>query len=252
MENNVVMQLFIQRHLPDGRSLTVPCTIEVLSEKDEKLSIELHNDVASGLSRDLFAASTKEELRRFLTKDGIAVGARSGGRLVCLRTLKISPDWVRESLADYNLSPETYRHSAVTGFCVVDREFRGNNIQFLTQFYAENIVSRSFDSVITTVSPKNIFSLQNVLACGYHIIAIEWIYGGYLRFVLKKEFRPIDPLWTHGHLRIPIRDIKRQKQALSNGCVGYKIIRGPSGFAILYGRVGPTSSPAGQKTARGK
>ena len=154
MENNVVMQLFIQRHLPDGRSLTVPCTIEVLSEKDEKLSIELHNDVASGLSRDLFAASTEEELRRFLTKDGIAVGARSGGRLVCLRTLKISPDWVRESLADYNLSPETYRHSAVTGFCVVDREFRGNNIQFLTQFYAENIVSRSFDSVITTVSPK--------------------------------------------------------------------------------------------------
>ena len=135
---------------------------------------------------------------------------------------------------------------------MVDREFRGNNIQFLTQFYAENIVSRSFDSVITTVSPKNIFSLQNVLACGYHIIAIEWIYGGYLRFVLKKEFRPIDPLWTHGHLRIPIRDIKRQKQALSNGCVGYKIIRGPSGFAILYGRVGPTSSPAGQKTARGK
>jgi len=99
------MQLFIQRHLPDGRSLTVPCTIEVLSEKDEKLSIELHNDVASGLSRDLFAASTEEELRRFLTKDGIAVGARSGGRLVCLRTLKISPDWVRESLADYNLSP---------------------------------------------------------------------------------------------------------------------------------------------------
>lgn len=239
MENNVVMQLFVQRHMPDGRSLTVPCTIEVLSEKDEKFSIELHNEVALGLSRDIFAASTEEELRRFLTKDGIAVGARYDGRLVCLRTLKISPDWVRESLADYSLSPERYEHSAVTGFCVVDREFRGNNIQFLTQFYAENIVSRRFDSVVTTVSPKNIFSLQNVLACGYYIIAIEWTYGGYLRFVLKKEFHPKDPLWTHGHLRIPIRDIKRQKEALSNGSVGYKIVRGPSGFAILYGRIGP-------------
>ena len=173
MENNVVMQLFVQRHMPDGRSLTVPCTIEVLSEKDEKFSIELHNEVALGLSRDIFAASTEEELRRFLTEDGIAVGARYDGRLVCLRTLKISPDWVRESLADYSLSPERYEHSAVTGFCVVDREFRGNNIQFLTQFYAENIVSRRFDSVVTTVSPKNIFSLQNVLACGYYIISIE-------------------------------------------------------------------------------
>ena len=200
MENNVVMQLFVQRHMPDGRSLTVPCTIEVLSEKDEKFSIELHNEVALGLSRDIFAASTEEELRRFLTEDGIAVGARYDGRLVCLRTLKISPDWVRESLADYSLSPERYEHSAVTGFCVVDREFRGNNIQFLS---------------------------------------IEWTYGGYLRFVLKKEFHPKDPLWTHGHLRIPIRDIKRQKEALSNGSVGYKIVRGPSGFAILYGRIGP-------------
>ena len=57
--------------------------------------------------------------------------------------------------------------------------------------------------------------------------------------MLKKEFHPKDPLWTHGHLRIPIRDIKRQKEALSNGSVGYKIVRGPSGFAILYGRIGP-------------
>ena len=237
--NNVIMQLFVRRHMSDGRSLTVPCTIEVLSEKDEKISIELHNEVAHGLSRDIFAASTEEELKRFLTDEGLAVGARYDDRLICLRTLKISPDWVRRSLSDYNLSPEMYRNSVVTGFCVVDREFRGNNIQFLTQFYAENIVSKSYDSVVTTVSPKNIFSLQNVLACGYCIIAIEWTYGGFLRFVLKKEFYPQNPLWTHGHLRIPIRDIKKQKESLANGCVGYKIIRGPSGFAILYGRAGP-------------
>ena len=239
MENNVIMQLFVQRHMPDGRALTVPCTIEVLSKKDEKISIELHNEVAHGLSRDIFAASTEEELHRFLTEEGIAVGARYGDRLICLRTLKISPDWVRESLSDYNLAPERYENSAVTGFCVVDREFRGNNIQFLTQFYAENIVSKRYDSVVTTVSPKNIFSLQNVLACGYYIIAIEWTYGGFLRFVLKKEFYPKDALWTHGHLRIPIRDLRKHKEALANGNVGYKLVRGPSGFAILYGRVGP-------------
>ncbi len=239
MKNEIAtMKLFIRRHLPDGRALTVPCTIGILSEKDEKISIELHNEVAHGLSRDIFAASTEEELKRFLSEDGIAVGARYKDRLICLRTLKISPDWVKGALADYNFAPEMYENSAVTGFCVVDREFRGNNIQFLTQFYAENIISKRFDSVVTTVSPKNIFSLQNVLACGYYIIAIEWTYGGFLRFVLKKEFYPENPLWTHGHTRIPIRDIKKQKDALANSCVGYKIVRGPSGFAILYGRVG--------------
>ena len=89
------------------------------------------------------------------------------------------------------------------------------------------------------MSPKNIFSLQNVLACGYYVIAIEWTYGGFLRFVLKKEFYPAYPLWTHGHLRIPIREIKKQQEAISRGNAGYKIVRGPRGFIMLYGRVGP-------------
>jgi hypothetical protein len=225
--------------MPDGRALTVPCTIEVLSRKDEDISIKLHNEVAHGLSREIFAASTEDDLKRFLGKEGLAVGTRYEDRLICLRTLKTSPEWVRESLMDYNLAPERYSNSAVTGFCVVDREFRGNNIQFLSQFYAENIVSKKHDSVVTTVSPKNIFSLQNVLACGYYIIAIEWTYGGFLRFVLKKEFYPAYPLWTHGHLRIPIREIKKQQEAISKGNVGYKIVRNPRGFIMLYGRVGP-------------
>jgi len=233
------MQLFVERHMYDGRALTVPCTIEVLSRKDEDISVKLHNEVAHGLSREIFAASTEEDLKRFMSKDGLAVGARYEDRLICLRTLKTSPEWVRESLKDYNLAPDRYANSAVTGFCVVDKEFRGNNIQFLSQFYAENIVSKKYDSVVTTVSPKNIFSLQNVLACGYYIIAIEWTYGGFLRFVLKKEFYPAFPLWTHGHLRIPIREIKKQQEAISRGNAGYKIVRGPRGFIMLYGRVGP-------------
>ena len=238
LKDAVKMQLFVQRHMPDGRALTVPCSIEVLSEKDEEISIKLHNEVAHGLSREIFAASTEDDLKRFMGKDGLAVGARYEDRLICLRTVKTSPEWVMESLKDYNLAPEKYVGSVVTGFCVVDREFRGNNIQFLTQFYAENIVSKKYGSVVTTVSPKNIFSLQNVLACGYYIIAIEWTYGGFLRFVLKKEFYPAYPLWTHGHLRIPIREIKKQQEAISKGNVGYKIVRGPRGFMMLYGRVG--------------
>lgn len=239
MEDIVKMHIFVQRHMPDGRALTVPCSIEVLSKDDENISIELHNEVAHGLSREIFAASTEEDLKRFLSEEGISIGARYEDRLICLRTLKTSPDWVRESLKDYNLAPERYVNSVVTGFCVVDREFRGNNIQFLTQFYAENIVSKKYDSIVTTVSPKNIFSLQNVLACGYYIIGIEWTYGGFLRFILKKEFYPVYPLWTHGHLRIPIREIKKQQEAILKGNVGYKIVRGPRGFMMLYGRVGP-------------
>ena len=239
MKENIKMLLFVERHMPDGRALTVPCTIEVLSKKDEDISIKLHNDVANGLSREIFVPSTNSELKRFFSDDGLAVGARYEDRLICLRTVVTSPEWVHSSLSEYNLMLGNYKNSSVTGFCVVDKEFRGNNIQFLTQFYAENIVAQKYDSIVTTISPKNIFSLQNVLACGYYIIGIESPYGGLLRFILKKEFYPANPLWTRGHLRIPIRDIKKQQEAVSNGNVGYKIIRRPKGFSILYGRVGP-------------
>ncbi len=238
MEKAVKMQLFVERSMPDGRALTVPCTIEVLSKKDEGISIKLHNEVAHGLSRDIFVASSEDDLKRFVSEEGLSVGVRYENRLICLRTLVTSPKWVKESLKDFNIATEIYTNSAVTGFCVVDKEFRGNNIQFLSQFYAENIVSRNYDSVITTVSPKNIFSLQNVLACGYYIIAIKWIYGGFLRFVLKKEFYPAYPLRTRKNLKIPIREIEKQMEVISKGYVGYKIIRGPRGFIILYGRVG--------------
>ena len=61
MRDSVKMQLFVERHMPDGRALTVPCTIEVLSRKDEDISIKLHNEVAHGLSREIFAASTEDE-----------------------------------------------------------------------------------------------------------------------------------------------------------------------------------------------
>jgi len=239
MKKSMEMKIFVRRHMPDGRSLTVPCTIMVLSKKDEDISIRLHNLVANGLSSDIFVPSSESDLKRFLSDDGLAVGARYEDRLICLRTLRTSPEWVKESITEYNLISNDHSNCAVSGSCVVDKEFRGNNIQFLTQFYAENLVARKYDSVVTTISPKNIFSLENVLACGYYIIAIEWPYGGFLRFVLKKEFYPAHPLWTHGHLIIPIRDIKKQQKAISNGNVGYKIIRRSKGFSILYGRVAP-------------
>ena len=60
MKNIAKMQLFVERHMSDGRALTVPCTIEVLSRKDQDISVKLHNEVAHGLSREIFAASTED------------------------------------------------------------------------------------------------------------------------------------------------------------------------------------------------
>lgn len=142
---------------------------------------------------------------------------------------------------EHGAAPEEAERAACTGFCVVDKEFRGNNVQFLSQYYAENIIAESCDKILTTVSPYNIFSLQNVLDCNYRIVALKEIYGGHIRYVLKKEFRPKFPLWTHWHMQLPIRDFDRQRKALAAGAVGYKLVRKPSGMHVLYAGAG--SSP---------
>ena len=235
LKKNNAMRLYVQRHLPDWSTVTVPCTIEVLAEEDLDNSIRLHNEVARGLSPRIFVASSPDDIRRVFLSDGLAIGARFEDRMICVRTTVTSQDWVKELLADYAIPENKFKNAAVTDFCVVDREFRGNNIQFLTQFYAENIISREYSSIITTVSPMNIFSLQNVLACGYYIFSIVWTYGGYLRYVLKKNFVSPLSLWTQHNIRIPIRDITKQQEAIARGQVGYRLIRGPKGFSILYG-----------------
>ena len=231
-------EIFIRRHFSDGSAGVCRCLIRRLTPEDYSAALTLHDEVSHGLSREIFAASSPADIARFLSDEACAVGVWREKKLVALRTIKLSDAWTAEALKDYGLAGDCGEKPAVTGFCVVDWEFRGNNVQFLTYYMSEELVSRSHDSLFTTVSPKNIFSLENILKCNFRIIGINKVYGGYLRFILKKDFRPtLAPLWTHGHEQIPIRDKKRQLDALANGYAGYRLVRKPSGFHILYAQV---------------
>ena len=239
------MSVFVRRHKPDGSMKVVPCVMSLLSPDDGDDAVRLHDEVAHGLSKDIFVPSPPDEIRRYLGDEGLAVGIKHEGRLICLRTAITGEEWARYTAEGMGLPPEAAERAACTGFCVVDKEFRGNNVQFLSQYYAENVIAASCEKILTTVSPHNIFSLQNVLDCNYRIIGLREIYGGYTRYVLRKEFRPAVPLWTHWHMQIPIRDFELQRRALEAGAVGYKLVRKPSGMHVLYAGAG--SSPCAAK-----
>lgn len=231
-------KIFIRRHSAEGASQIAECELCRLGPEDIEEMAALHNGVAKGLSRDIFAASTYEELERFLSDEGLSIGIRHKGKLVTARTIKMGRAWTDEALEAYEIKLDEDERPAVTGFCVVDWEFRGNNVQYLTQYLVEDIVAETHTSLITTVSPKNIFSLDNILTCNFRIVGIKEVYGGYLRFILKKDFRPsLLPIWTHGHLQIPIRDKSAQMKAIAEGYAGYKLVRKhKSGFHILYAK----------------
>jgi len=230
--------LYLRRHLIAGRYQVVPCEIGRMTTDDYDEAVKLHSRVARGMSYEIFVPTSKRDIKRLLGKEGISVGVWFEGRLISMRAVVTGGEWMDEILADMGFDADPERKSAYTEHCIVDKEFRGNNIQFLTHYAIENIITEEFESIYTTVSPKNSFSMQNIFGCNFVIIGIKEMYGGYLRFILRKRILRCLPIWTHGHLVIPISDTKRQTAAIAEGCVGYKLIRKSRGFSVLYAPAG--------------
>lgn len=72
---------------------------------------------------------------------------------------------------------------------VILPQFRGHKLQYRLIACAEEILRQETDYTIwmATVHPDNKYSLSNVQAHGYEVIAEALKYGGYRRYVLKKE-----------------------------------------------------------------
>jgi len=227
-------RLYMCRHLIGGRSQIVSCEIGKMSHCDMEEAVKLHYRVTKGLSHEIFAPTPERDLRRLMTDEGISLGVWFENRLICMRAVVTAADWVNETLEHMGFSADAENRTAYTDHCIVDRDFRGNNVQFLTHYAIENNIADRYETFFTTVSPKNSFSLQNVLGCNFVIVGIKELYGGYLRFILKKNLTRSMPIWTHGHLVVPITDIKKQKAAIAERYVGYKIIRKHRGFSVLY------------------
>jgi hypothetical protein len=205
-----------------------------MSPSDFDEANRLQKRVALGLGPEIFVPTTEEELERLLGDDGLSIGVWHEKRLVCMRAVQTDSDWVDESMEKMGLPPDPRKRTAVTDHCIVDKEYRGNNIQFLTNYEIESLIAERFDAITTTVAPMNVFSLQNVLNCNFQIVALDLRYGGYLRYTLVKYFRSSASLWLNEHRMSPIRDIERQKRLMLDGFVGYKLKRMPIGFTLFY------------------
>ena len=72
---------------------------------------------------------------------------------------------------------------------VILPEFRGHGLQYKLIGKAEEIIATEsgYSILMATVHPDNKYSLGNVQAQGYEIVAEALKYGGYRRYILKKE-----------------------------------------------------------------
>ena len=99
------MSVFVRRHKPDGSMKVVPCVMSLLSPDDGDDAVRLHDEVAHGLSKDIFVPSPPDEIRRYLGDEGLAVGIKHEGRLICLRTAITGKEWARYTAEGMALAP---------------------------------------------------------------------------------------------------------------------------------------------------
>lgn len=226
--------LYLYRHMKNGRSEIVCCMMSLMTPDDADEAEKLHRRVTRGLSQEIFVPTSQADTVRLLGDEGIAFGIWYEKKLICMRTIITGEEWINELLFKMGLEPDDDNRTAFTEFCIVDKEFRGNNMQFLTHYLLENSVTERFDRILTTVSPLNVFSLQNIFDCNFVVVGLKELYGGHLRYIMEKNFVSPSPIWRNEDLMVPRSNVEMQQQLIKQGYVGYKMIRRNRGFAILY------------------
>lgn len=241
LDNCQEQSLCLRMHAGMMEYRNVPCTMKRLTMDDYGKVDALHQKIARKTSHELFIPTTEEDLTAILSGDGIGLGIEHNGELICIRLLMYE--------SHVSLSEETrcfanlgFEKSCFMETCIVDRDFRGNNLQFLTYYHMESLLWGRFDSIWTTVSPHNIFSFRNILHCGFLAYELKECYGGYMRFLLRKGLKYRATIDTHKYSRAKVTDYTRQQQLLAQHKVGYRMNRNSSGSWVLYAPIIGTMS----------
>lgn len=152
--------------------------------------IELEGEVINKLAdKDLYAITTREEYIECITCGGYILGCVTlDDELVAIGV------YVKYGYSEHNygydldISGDELLYVGQIQSTAVKEEYRGNGLQRIICNNLENIARKEDTKVLgATVSPKNLYSLNNFKRMGYTVQKEKIKYGNYLRYILKKE-----------------------------------------------------------------
>ena len=77
---------------------------------------------------------------------------------------------------------------AIIKLIIVKKEYRGNGFQIFLLNQLENmLIKKNIRFLISSVSPKNNYSLDNFLKLGYKIVKKKYLYNNNERYILFKN-----------------------------------------------------------------
>ncbi len=102
--------------------------------------------------------------------------------------LKSNSKYKRNYYTNFSFSYQFKVKIATIKLIIVKKEFRGNHYQrCIIQKLEQQAKKLSYKILICSVSPDNIYSLNNFLLENYRIVDNKLLYGGLKRFILVKR-----------------------------------------------------------------
>lgn len=164
--------------------------IRPCQEKELDELMLLQERICKGMGQsDLFAITSREDNKRLLKEPNVILGVYDKERLIAYGSVGFLGDSPDNLGWDLGWTLKEVRRCAVLDTIVVDEEYRGLGLQReLIRRCVEYAMKKVPQcKILATVSPRNIYSLRNVQAEGFKILAHKEKYGGKERYILGKE-----------------------------------------------------------------
>lgn len=179
--------------------------------------------IASLLDKCFLQPLSKEEFTFILNGRGMVYGAFHNNELIAFRAM-LEPEIDDEHLGkDAGLNESELSSVLYSEISNVSPEYRGNDLQrILGELLFEQVDTKRYQYICTTVAPFNIASLKDKFALGMHIVSLQKKYGGMLRYTLVRDLaNPTKTLLPE--TKTDMGNVREQQDHLNNGFIGTSI-----------------------------
>lgn len=151
--------------------------------------VNLNENILKQLeNKELYAKSTRDEFYEYLTGKGKIIGCIVDGNLIAMGIYGVLKEDKRNYGYDLDLYGDSLLHVCQIECTVVNKEFRGNNLQKKICEIIESMAKEDKMKIISaTASPINLYSVNTFINLGYEIYKEKEKYGGLRRYILKKD-----------------------------------------------------------------
>lgn len=202
--------------------------------------LNLQDLIAQGLpSSEIFRLHGEDYFWSLFGSERSVIGIIVDERLVAYSLIYIPGEEDENLGRDIGLTDDELKSVAHLQAAVVHPSFRGNRLQRrMGEVHLKVIEEMGFEHVLCTVSPKNPFSLRNILSNGFVIRDLKPKFEGSWRYIMYKNLLHTASFYCKT-VNIKGSDIEGQMDLLSRGYLGFDINFNikllSAGFEVCYG-----------------